>query len=78
MENLLTVQKSLEEVENSIIHHLSKESIESAHARFLSTLNPANPDGHYLLTIGRAVVCPLSIRLQDHRAGSPWSIGTSV
>ena len=32
MENLLNVQKSLEEVEDSITEHLSKETIKSAHA----------------------------------------------
>ncbi|KIM56131.1 hypothetical protein SCLCIDRAFT_29840 [Scleroderma citrinum Foug A] len=70
MENLLKVQKSLEEVENSIMNHLSKESVESAHARFLSTLNPSHPDGYYLLTIGQAVVCPLSVRLEGRHASS--------
>ena len=70
MENLLKVQKSLKEVEDAISEHLSKETIESAHARFLSTLNPSNPDGYYLLTIGRAVVYPLSIRLEGRHVRS--------
>ena len=75
MENLLAVQKSLEEVENSITDHLSKDTIESANARFLSTLNPSNPDGYYLLTVGRAVVFPLSVRLEGCRTSS---VGTSL
>ena len=75
MENLLKVQKSLKEVKNSIMNYLSKESIESAHAQFLPTLNPSHPDGYYLLTIGWAVVCPLSVRLEGHHASS---VGTSL
>ena len=75
MENLLAVQKSLEEVEDSIAVHLSKDTIKSAHARFLSTLNPSNPDGYYLLTVGRAVVCPLSVRLEGCRTSS---VGASL
>ena len=63
MENLLTAQKSLEEVEESIAEHLSMESIEGAHARFLSTLNPSHPDALYLLRIGQVFVRPLSSRL---------------
>jgi hypothetical protein len=49
MENLLKAQKS-------IAQHLSIESIEGVHARFLSALDPSNPEASYLLTIGRAGV----------------------
>jgi len=65
MENMLKVQKSLEEIEESIAQHLPKESVEGAHACFLSSLNPSNPDGLYLLTIGWAVTCPLSARIKS-------------
>jgi len=75
MENLLMVQKSLKEVKNSVTDHLPKETIKSAHAQFLSTLNPSNPDSYYLLTIGWAVVYPLSIHLESHQVGS---VGTSL
>ena len=78
MENLLKVQKSLEEVEFSITNHLSKECVENTHARFLSTLNPYNPDGYYLLTIGRAVVCPLPVRIEGSRTNSPCTVGPSL
>jgi hypothetical protein len=70
MENMLRAQKSLEEIEESIAEHLSKESIEGAHAWFLSTLNPSNPETFYLLTVGRTVVRPLSSRLQSSRIRS--------
>ena len=63
MENLLKAQKSLEEIEESIAEHLSKESIEGAHARFLSTLNPSHPDALYLPRVGQIVIRPLSSRL---------------
>ena len=78
MENLLKVQKSLEEVEFSITNHLSKECIENTHARFLFTLNPYNPDGYYLLTIGRAVVCPLPVCIEGSRTNSPCTVGPSL
>lgn len=64
MENLLKAQKSLEEIEESIAEHLSKESIEGAHAHFLSTLSPSHPDALYLLRVGQVVICPLSSHLQ--------------
>ncbi|KIM60350.1 hypothetical protein SCLCIDRAFT_26691 [Scleroderma citrinum Foug A] len=70
MENMLKVQKSLEEIEESIAQHLPKESIEGAHARFLSTLNPSNPDGLYLLTIGWEVTCPLSAHIRSASSAS--------
>ena len=58
MENLLNAQRSLEEIELSIAKHLPKETIEGAHARFLSPLNPLEPEALYLLTVGRAVISP--------------------
>ena len=63
MEGLLKAQKSLEEAEESIAEHMSRESIESAHADFLSTLNPSHPDALYLLRVGQIFVRPLSSRL---------------
>lgn len=72
MENLLRAQMSLEKIEESIAQHLSVETIEGAHARFLSALdlNPSNPEVSYLLTIGRAGVHPLSSRMGFFR-GNP-------
>ena len=66
MEALLQAQKSLEEVEEDISEYLSKESIEGAHAQFLSTLNPSNPDASYLLTVGQAFVHPLTSCLKSY------------
>ena len=67
MENLLKAQKALEEAEVSIAKSLSKESVEIAHTQFLSPLHPGNPDALYLLTVGRAVVRPLSSRVWSSR-----------
>ena len=72
MENLLKAQKLLEEFEVSITKCLSKESVENAHTRFLSPLHPANPDALYLLTIGWAVVRPLSSHLRPSYIRPTW------
>ena len=63
LENLLTVQKNLEEIEVEIAEHLSVEVIEGAHVRYLSALHPSNPEAIYILTIGPVVIRPLSSRL---------------
>jgi len=63
LENLLTAQRDLEEVEKAIAEHLSVEIIEGAHMRYLSALHPSNPEAIYILTIGRVVIRPLSSRL---------------
>ena len=44
MDNMLLAQKSLEEVEESIAKYIPKETIEVAHARFLSRISVSNPD----------------------------------
>jgi len=64
LENLLNVQRALEEVEVSIAKHFPTETVEGAHARFLSPLNPAEPEALYLLTVGRVVISPLSSRIR--------------
>ena len=63
LENLLKTQQSLEEVEESIAGFISKETIEVAHARFLSTINSSDPEALYLFAAGRLVIRPLSSRL---------------
>ncbi|KAL4068997.1 hypothetical protein J3A83DRAFT_4373262 [Scleroderma citrinum] len=60
MENLLRAQRSLKEIEVSIAKHLLKETIEGAHAQFLSPLNSSEPEALYLLTVGQIVISPLS------------------
>ena len=67
MENLLRAQKSLEEVEESLTKYLPKETIEVAHARFLSRMCSSDSDALYLLSVGRPVVRPLSTRLEYAR-----------
>lgn len=69
MENLLSAQRSLEEIEVSVAKHLPKETIEGAHAQFLSPLNPPEPEALYLLTVGRVVISSLSSRLAASRIG---------
>ena len=64
LENLLNIQRALEEVELSVAKHLPRETVEGAHARFLSPLNPTEPEALYLLTVGRAVISPLSSRIR--------------
>lgn len=58
MENLLEVQRSLEEVQEIVANHLPKEILEGAHARFLSTINSTSPEALYLFAVGRLVVYP--------------------
>lgn len=58
MESLLRAQKSLEDIEASIGHHIAREVIENTHTQFLSALDPSIPEASYLSTIGRAVVHP--------------------
>ena len=67
MENLLSAQKSLEEVEESIAKYLPKETIEVAHAQFLSRINTSKSDTMYLLAVGRPVIRPFSSRLENSR-----------
>ena len=69
MEDLLKAQKSLEEIEDSIAEHLSREYIDGAHAHFLSTLNPSYPDALYLLKVGQIFVRPNSSRLLRSSSG---------
>ena len=64
LENLLNIQRKLEEVELSVVEHLPRETVDGAHARFLSSLNPAEPEALYLLTVGRVVINPLSSRIR--------------
>lgn len=70
MENLLKAQKSLENIEDSIAQHLSLESIEGAHAWFLSALDPSNQEAAYLLKIGLAAIQPLTSCLKTFRPRS--------
>lgn len=50
---MLTAQKYLEEVEESIAKYLPKETIEVAHVQFLSKLVKASDsDTPYLLAVG--------------------------
>ena len=65
LENLLKTQQLLEEMEETVAKYLSKETIEVAHARFLSTIGSSNPEAQYLLAAGRLVICPLSSRLKS-------------
>ena len=67
MENLLKTQQSLEEVEESIATYLPKETIEVAHARFLSTIGASDPEALYLFAVGRPAIRPLSSRLEPSR-----------
>ncbi|KIM60713.1 hypothetical protein SCLCIDRAFT_1216608 [Scleroderma citrinum Foug A] len=67
MENLLSAQRSLEEIEVSVAKHLPKEIVTGAHAGFLSPLNPSVPEAHYLLTVGQVVISPLSSHLAASR-----------
>ena len=67
---MLLAQKSLEEVEESIAKYLPKETIEVAHARFLSRISLSNPDALYLLAVGRPVTHPLTSRLEYARIKS--------
>ena len=62
---MLTAQKYLEEVEESIAKYLPKETIEVAHVQFLSKLVKASDsDTPYLLAVGWLVIRPLSSHLQ--------------
>ena len=70
MDNLLKAQQSLEEVEESIAKYVHKETIEVAHARFLSRISSSRSEALYLLAIGRPVVRPLSSRLEFARIKS--------
>ena len=63
LENLVMVQKSLEEIEEEIAEHLSVEVIEGAHMRYITTLHPSNPEAIYIVTIGRVVIRPRSSHL---------------
>ncbi|KAL4063332.1 hypothetical protein J3A83DRAFT_4379759 [Scleroderma citrinum] len=65
MENLLKAQQSLENIEESIVQCLSKESIEGAHAQFLSMLKPSDPEALYLLAVGWVFICPLSSHIRS-------------
>ena len=65
LENLLKTQQSLEEIEETIAKFLSKETIEIAHARFLSTINSTDPEAFYLFAAGRLIIRPLSSRLES-------------
>ena len=67
MESMLRAQQSLEEVESSIATFLPKETIEGTHAQFLSTLPPSDPEGLYLLALGRRFIRPLSSRIKSSR-----------
>ena len=69
MENMLRAQQSLEEVESSIATFLPKETIESTHAQFLSTLPPSDPEALYLLALGRRFIRPLSSRIKSVQHG---------
>ena len=59
----MNVQRALEEVEMSIVKHFPVETIEGAHARLLSPLNPAEPEALYLLTVGQVVISSLPSRI---------------
>ena len=72
MEHMLRAQKSLEEVEESIAKYIPKETIEVAHARFLSRMNSPDLDGPYLLAVGRQAIRPLCSRLQYPYIKSRW------
>ena len=72
MEHMLRAQKSLEEVEESIAKYIPKETIEVAHARFLSRMNSPDLDGPYLLAVGRQAIRPLFSRLQYPHIKSTW------
>lgn len=67
LENLLRTQQLLEEMEETVAKYLSKETIEVAHARFLSTIGSSDPEARYLLAAGRLVIRPLSSRLESPR-----------
>ena len=67
MEELLKTQQSLEEIEESIARYLSKETIEFAHAQFLSTIGSSDPEAHYLFAAGRLVIRPLASCLESPR-----------
>ena len=70
MENMVKAQKHLEEVEESIAKYVPKETIEVAHARFLSRISSSRSEGLYLLAVGRLVLRPLSSRLEYARIKS--------
>lgn len=65
----MRAQISLEMVEESIAQHLLIETIEGAHARFLSALDTSSAETTYLLMIGRLGVHPLSSRLRSFHGG---------
>ena len=66
----MKAQKHLEEVEESIAKYVPKETIEVAHARFLSRISSSRSEGLYLLAVGRLVLRPLSSRLEYARIKS--------
>lgn len=69
MEDLLKAQQLLEEIQESIAEHLPIETIESAQAGLLSTLNPSHPEALYLLRLGQISIRPLSSRLLRSNSG---------
>ena len=69
MENMLRAQQSLEEIETSIARFLPKDTIEGTHSRFLSTLQPSDPEARYLLGLGRGFIRPLSSRIKLAQQG---------
>lgn len=70
MENMLKAQRSLEKIEVLITQHMSAGTVENTHARFLSALDSSHPEASYLLTIGHAVIHPLTSRMNTFRVGT--------